>query len=91
MNPVCDFKGQVALVTGAAKGMGLATAGCSPKMERQSCWPASMADLCRTRSPADRRRRRNRDQHGLRCCWIAIPHSPAHQSTKHMCRSQRRE
>ncbi|HWK66388.1 MAG TPA: SDR family NAD(P)-dependent oxidoreductase, partial [Rhizobiaceae bacterium] len=26
MNPVYDFKGQVALVTGAAKGMGLATA-----------------------------------------------------------------
>ena len=26
MNPVCDFKGQVALITGAAKGMGLATA-----------------------------------------------------------------
>jgi NAD(P)-dependent dehydrogenase (short-subunit alcohol dehydrogenase family) len=26
MNPTCDFKGQVALVTGAAKGMGLATA-----------------------------------------------------------------
>src|SRR5215203_5008720 len=26
MNPIFDFKGQVALVTGAAKGMGLATA-----------------------------------------------------------------
>jgi NAD(P)-dependent dehydrogenase (short-subunit alcohol dehydrogenase family) len=26
MNPVYDFKGQVALVTGAAKGMGLAAA-----------------------------------------------------------------
>jgi len=26
MNPVCDFKGHVALVTAAAKGMGLATA-----------------------------------------------------------------
>ena len=26
MNPTYDFKGQVALVTGAAKGMGLATA-----------------------------------------------------------------
>jgi NAD(P)-dependent dehydrogenase (short-subunit alcohol dehydrogenase family) len=26
MNPTCDFKGQVALVTGAAMGMGLATA-----------------------------------------------------------------
>src|SRR6266508_27920 len=26
MNPIYDFKGQVALVTGAAKGMGLATA-----------------------------------------------------------------
>jgi len=26
MNPIYDFKSQVALVTGAAKGMGLATA-----------------------------------------------------------------
>src|SRR5215211_2157453 len=26
MNPIYDFKGQVALVTGAAKGMGLVTA-----------------------------------------------------------------
>jgi NAD(P)-dependent dehydrogenase (short-subunit alcohol dehydrogenase family) len=26
VNPIYDFKGQVALVTGAAKGMGLATA-----------------------------------------------------------------
>jgi NAD(P)-dependent dehydrogenase (short-subunit alcohol dehydrogenase family) len=26
MNPIYDFNGQVALVTGAAKGMGLATA-----------------------------------------------------------------
>src|SRR4051812_29407757 len=26
MNPIYDFQGQVALVTGAAKGMGLATA-----------------------------------------------------------------
>jgi len=26
MNPNCDFTGQVALVTGAASGMGLATA-----------------------------------------------------------------
>src|SRR5215210_752033 len=26
MNPIYDYKGQVALVTGAAKGMGLATA-----------------------------------------------------------------
>ena len=26
MNPIYNFKGQVALVTGAAKGMGLATA-----------------------------------------------------------------
>jgi NADP-dependent 3-hydroxy acid dehydrogenase YdfG len=39
MNPIYDFEGQVALVTGAAKGMGLATArmfaesGAPP-----SCW-----------------------------------------------------
>ena len=41
MNPVCDFNGQVALVTGAAKGMGLAIA--------QSCWPTSMLILLNTK------------------------------------------
>jgi NAD(P)-dependent dehydrogenase (short-subunit alcohol dehydrogenase family) len=41
MNPVCDFKGQVALVTGAAKGMGLATA----RMFAESGASVVLADL----------------------------------------------
>jgi NAD(P)-dependent dehydrogenase (short-subunit alcohol dehydrogenase family) len=41
MNPVYDFKGQVALVTGAAKGMGLATA----RMFVQSGASVVLADL----------------------------------------------
>src|SRR3954453_11268414 len=41
MNPIYDFKGQVALVTGAAKGMGLATA----RMFAQSGASAVLADI----------------------------------------------
>ena len=41
MNPIYDFKGQVALVTGAAKGMGLATA----RMFAESGASVVMADL----------------------------------------------
>src|SRR5918994_4673096 len=41
MNPTYDFKGQVALVTGAAKGMGLATA----RMFAQSGASVVLADL----------------------------------------------
>src|SRR5262245_47433704 len=41
MNPIYDFKGQVALVTGAAKGMGLATA----RMFARSGASVVLADL----------------------------------------------
>src|SRR3954462_10916557 len=41
MNPIYDFKGQVALVTGAAKGMGLATA----RMFAESGASVVVADL----------------------------------------------
>ena len=41
MNPIYDFKGQVALVTGAAKGMGLATA----RMFAESGASVVLADL----------------------------------------------
>ncbi len=41
MNPIYDFKGQVALVTGAAKGMGLATA----RMFAESGAAVVLADL----------------------------------------------
>ena len=41
MNPTYDFNGQVALVTGAAKGMGLATA----RMFAQSGAAVLLADL----------------------------------------------
>jgi NAD(P)-dependent dehydrogenase (short-subunit alcohol dehydrogenase family) len=41
MNPTYDFKGQVALVTGAAKGMGLATA----RMFAESGAAVVLADL----------------------------------------------
>jgi NAD(P)-dependent dehydrogenase (short-subunit alcohol dehydrogenase family) len=41
MNPIYDFKGQVALVMGAAKGMGLATA----RMVAESGASVVLADL----------------------------------------------
>ena len=41
MNPIYDFKGQVALVTGAAKGMGLATA----RMFAESSASVVLADI----------------------------------------------
>src|SRR3954453_11119727 len=41
MNPIYDFKGQVALVTGAAKGMGLVTA----RMFAESGAAVVLADL----------------------------------------------
>jgi NAD(P)-dependent dehydrogenase (short-subunit alcohol dehydrogenase family) len=41
MNPIYDFKGQVALVTGAAKGMGRATA----RMFAQSGASVVLADI----------------------------------------------
>src|SRR4029453_17808807 len=41
MNPIYDFKGQVALVTGAAKGMGLATA----RMFAESGASVGLADI----------------------------------------------
>ena len=41
MNPIYDFKGQVALVTGSAKGMGLATA----RMFAESGASVVLADL----------------------------------------------
>src|SRR3981189_2788136 len=41
MNPIYDFKGQVALVTGAAKGMGLTTA----RMFAESGASVVLADL----------------------------------------------
>jgi NAD(P)-dependent dehydrogenase (short-subunit alcohol dehydrogenase family) len=41
MNPIYNFKGRVALVTGAAKGMGLATA----RMFAESGASVLLADL----------------------------------------------
>ena len=41
MNNPLDFTGKVALVTGAAAGMGLATARHSQKRARPWCWQTS--------------------------------------------------
>ena len=68
MNPIYDFKGQVALVTGAAKGMGLATA----RMFAESGASVVLADLDGdlAAKEAERivRRGRHRDRHRLRRC-----------------------
>ena len=50
MNPIYNFKGQVALVTGAAKGMGLATA----RMFAQSGASVVLADRRRSRRKGGR-------------------------------------
>ena len=66
MNPIYDFKGQVALVTGAAKGMGLATA----RMFAESGASVVLADLDGDLAAKEAERivarRRHRDRLGLR-------------------------
>jgi len=49
MTPTYDFHDQVALVTGAASGMGLATARAFAEPAPQSSWPTS------TRRPSSAR------------------------------------
>src|SRR3954464_15195047 len=58
MNPIYDFKGQVALVTGAGKGMGLATA----RMFAESGASVVLADL--DGGPAAREAQRNNAEGG---------------------------
>jgi NAD(P)-dependent dehydrogenase (short-subunit alcohol dehydrogenase family) len=63
MNPIYDFKGQVALVTGAAKGMGLATARREWRLRRAS---RHRRRSWRERGRTDCPRGRHRNWHRLR-------------------------
>ena len=66
MNPTYDFTGQVALVTGAAMGMGLATARAFAQNGASVVLADRDGDLCREGSGEDRRGRRHCDRRGLR-------------------------
>jgi NAD(P)-dependent dehydrogenase (short-subunit alcohol dehydrogenase family) len=46
MNPIYDFHGQVALVTGASSGMGLATATGFAEAGLSLCWLISTKRRC---------------------------------------------
>ena len=60
MNPIYDFKGQVALVTGAPKGWGWRRRGCSPRAAPPSSGRPGRRSR-RERGRADRPRGRHRN------------------------------